>query len=210
MKTRKALEEALYAGDKTRVREIVLDELGKRAGHREALEIVTLAISGEEKIYDPDDGSVRVLEKESWSAAYVDELRAALKRNFSLKGLKLYMDVTTELATNPVARRNGEEIDRLTIVEVDEDNEIIDDKPDNTSVAPLGQDTEAKKESAVSNQKTSLSLTQLVGYVMIIAGVIASIVGLCIPLRLLLGIGIVVILGGSALGYVAIASKVKN
>lgn len=204
MKTQKALEDALKAGDKIRVREIVLEELGKRAGHRDALEIVTFAISGDENIYDPDDGSVRVLEKEFWSAAYVDELRSTLGRNFSLKGLKLYMDVTTELANNPDARRNGEEIDRLAIVEVNDNNDMPD------AVSTVMQEQENQAGQMVSEHKNSISATQMAGYILIIAGVIASIVGLCIPLRLLLGIGIVVILGGAALGYVAISSRIKN
>ncbi len=202
MKTKKNLEDAIKSGDKSRVREIILTQLEKHAGDREALEMVMMAVNSDAGIYDHDDGAFRVLERDSWSGAYADELKEALKRNFSLRGLRLYVDVTTELATNAEARRHGEEIDRLAIVEVNEkiedieDAQVLENKPSETRDVPIN--TETPKSGKTSQSK-------IIAYILMIAGAAAAIVGLCVSLKLLMGLGIIIILLGSAVGYLAIA-----
>lgn len=214
IRTRKQLEDALHNHDSGEVREIIIKLLQLKAQRRETLELVTIAISKGENLFEPDDGELRVLERENWSAGYCDELAEAVKMNFSLKKLQMYSEVAMELARNPEARKRGESIDEAARVMEMEIQDVT--TPDSTPVSSAARPSrltnsssnqEKTDESPVNNPKTERtkkSAVKIIGYVLILMGIAAAIVGICVPVKFLIGLGIGVIMLGSAVTYLGI------
>lgn len=189
--------EAVKAGRVDEVRAYIIDGLGRHADRTSTLEMVKYAVVNTPDIFDEDEEEFYSLPKDEWNAAYADTLRRELKTGFTRDRVMLYADVEMYLASHPEARQRVPVEAILSVSEVlDESDYVEEDRIAIESVEIIEKATEDTGEHP--------SVAKIIGYIILIAGLVVSIVGLCIPLNFLVGLGIGVIMIGSAVVYLAL------
>lgn len=133
----------------------------------------------------------------------IDSLREDLKVNFSLPKYRLYTEVQALMVENPnYFSDRQEEIDEL-VTYPDGTLAITEEVTDGKiTAASVSETPMSDAERHMSRRKPKASaVSRKFGYGVMAAGAAAAIVGLCVPVRLLIGLGIGVIMLGSAIVY---------
>lgn len=202
---KKKLKAAVEASDIPQVRSILIDIIEHGAGDTTTIEDVTEAISKTPGIFDADDGKFYASRPEEMTETLIESLREDLDRNFSLEKVRLFTEVESIKAGSPHYFRDREKnlasvadyaCDTLSIEEEVEDGRVtaahVSDTP-HECAADAGRNADGRKPAA-----------RIVGYAIMAAGAVAAIVGLCVPVKFLLGLGIGVFLLGTAITYMAL------
>ncbi len=200
------LKQAVKSGDIRQIRAIMIDSMTCCAGNTATLNQITEAIEKVPGLFDRDDGKFYAASARDMTETLIDSLREDLGSNFSLPKYRLYTEVQALRVSDPdyYAEREKEQKESvaypdgtLTITE-----EIVGGKVTAASVSetPL---PDAGHDTARRRHKRS-ALCRRIGYCVMTAGVVASIVGLCVPVRFLIGLGIGVIMLGTAIVYLSL------
>lgn len=226
----KKMERAVKARDREAVRALIVQGLRERPARPETLDMVTYAIEKVPDLFDEQSGTIVTVDREDWDVQYCESLAESLAGNFSRDRLKLYTDVCAALATDKAPRHVGKEagrekgwpavgeVERVVVedrygndrVEVIERVENL--TPPDTGVCAVSSgnavedlsDTADKIEDHRLNAPEHGKAAKTSGFMMMGAGAVTAVVGLCIGMNMPLGIGIALILVGSAVVYNAI------
>ena len=227
----KKMEQAVKARDREAVRTLIVQELRERPARPETLDMVTYAIEKVPDLFDEQSGTIVPVDCADRDEQCCESLAESLTENFSRDRLKLYTDVCAALATGDAPRHVGKDESRSkegypTVGEVEQ--VVVEDRygndrveviervenvtPPDTGVCAVSSgnavedlsDTADKIEDHRLNAPEHGKVAKTAGFVMMGVGAATAVVGLCISMSMLLGIGIALILVGSAVVYNAI------
>lgn len=227
----KKMEQAVKARDREAVRALIVQGLRERPGRPETLDMVTYAIEKVPDLFDEQSGTIVPVDRADWDEQYCESLAESLTDNFSRDRLKLYTDVCAALVTGDAPCHVGKDESRSkegypTVGEVEQ--VVVEDRygndrveviervenvtPPDTGVCAVSSEdavedlseTADKIEDHRLNAPEHGKAARTSGFVMMGAGAATAVVGLCISMSMLLGIGIALILVGSAVVYNAI------
>lgn len=216
-KAKKRIDEAAKYNDIGTIRELIIDVLTRRPADRESLDIVAYAMDKSPDLFDEDDMTVETLSKEEWTDGYARKVGDALKRNFSRRKLSMYAETMTELARNPKAHElaNEKESDgaryaaRMERQAAKEEAALQDslrkaEERDAREEEKLREGKARYESDAVLSERVARpsGVMKIIGYILMALGAATSIVGLCVPVRFMIGLGIGIILLGIALVYI--------
>lgn len=210
---KRKLQKAIENHDTILVRSLLLDMLKRKPGSIETLNSVRQAMAEMPDIFDEDNGKEYPSASENWTAGMCSTLADDLNGNFSREKLNLYAEacVDRHLDKKSVRTDKGDASDDMIIevVEVEETVEAEESlEPSFNALAETDKsiDTEEKADTVDSDSKDSKrSFGKMMAYILIACGIVASIVGVCIPVKFLIGLGIGVIMVGAAACYSALS-----
>lgn len=215
---KKKLQQAIEAGDVPSVRSILIEMVTAKGGSVSSLEDMAGAIAATKDLFVKDDDKVYASSAKELTATEIEALRDDVKQNFSVQKFKLLAEVREIERTHPSYFKNRvkevdmnvdyaedtltveEEIvaDRVVVAEVS-DKSNPSDSSDRSNPSDMS-------DSSVRSVKPGRSV-KICGYVIILLGLLTSIVGLSIPVRFMIGMGIGVMMLGAGIVYVAINQK---
>lgn len=223
----KKMEQAVKAGDSEAARALIVQELWEHPGRPATLDMVTYAMENMPDLFDEEVGTLVIEERENWDEEYRESLAGSLAGNFSRDRLKLFTEVSAALVTEKTPHAESvRDKGYPTVAEVEQ--VVVEDccgncrvevvervrnvaPPDNGVCAVTSGDTVlalAETAERIEDHRINApehgKAAKIAGYVMMGAGAVAAVVGLCVKLTMLLGIGIGLILVGSAVVYNAI------
>lgn len=213
---RKALQKAIDAHDITGIRMILIDMASKPAGGISSINDITETIIDVPDLFEKDDGREYAPSPREMTEDLITSLRDDLYENFSLEKFRLLTEVREIERTNPKYFKNRtrtvktEEFYPDGTLEITE--HIVGDDIVTAEVVEMEAAGEPEQESKASGTVAATAaryrqFSQLFGYVIILLGVAAAIVGICVPVYFLIGVGIGVMMLGSALVYVMLERK---
>ena len=176
---KKALQEAIDSADTARIRSLLTDMAADTRGNAAVVEDITAAVASVPGLFEPDDGKFYAVSAEMMTVPLTDALRQDLDSNFSLPKFRLFVETQAILHRDPkYYSRRMQESDAVG--------------------------STAESAEAVT---TGAGVFSKVAFVIMAVGVAAAVVGICVSLKFLLGIGIGVVMLGSALAYRAIVAR---
>lgn len=182
------LKEALELRDIPKIREILIEIVRTESGSALPLETITRVVETTPGLFDPDDGKTYSASPFEMSETLTEELERDIADNFSIDKFRLLTEVYAIKAEKP---------DYFANRELDKEKES----------APVEELTRADFEGTPEQAAKRMSVARAVGYVILALGCAAAIVGLCVPVKFLLGLGIGVFLLGTAVVYMNIARE---
>lgn len=183
----KTLMEAVKANNIAQIREALTDIIIKDSGKTVPLETVTEVIEMTPGLFDEDDGTTYAASPAEMTDEMTSRLQRDLKKNFSIDKFRLLTEVYALKAQNPKSYKNTGIVEDASVTE-EERARMVED-----AAAAFGADTPRKNASG-----------RKVGIAIMILGCAAAIVGLCVPVKFLLGLGIGIFMLGTALTYINI------
>lgn len=209
---KKTLQKAIEAQDIPKVREIITEALAQRPGNKDTLELVQFAVAKTPGLFVKDDGKTYPKKAEHWTDEVFSQLQCDLLDNFSSDKLKLFTDISTDRYLNPKTERTAPDArpggksaaesaavaEEIVIETPEEIIDVIETAPE--------PDPELRQILTDGNGKLPprRNLFRIIGYVFMCLGVICTIVGLCIPVTLMIGLGIAVFMIATVPVYLAI------
>ena len=169
----KAFKEALDANNLPRVRELLIETITNEADDTDHLETLKTVIETTPGLFDDDNGKFYAPTAADMTPALTMELIDDLKSNFSLEKFRLLTEVYA-------LRVDGYMPD-------DEVNPVKASEPSGSKTS--------------GGDKPKCSCGKVAGWVILILGLAGAIVGLCVPVKFLLGLGIGVFMLGLVLLY---------
>lgn len=197
------LKQAVKSGDIPQIRAILVDVITHKAGNVAALNEITETIENVPGLFDKDDGKFYASSARDMTETLIDSLREDLKGNFSLPKFRLYTEAQALTVENPnYFSDRQEEIDEL-VTYPDGTLAITEEVTDGRITAASVSETPlSDAERHMSRRKPKASaIGRKIGYGVMAAGAATSIVGLCVPVAFMVGLGIGVIMLGSAIAY---------
>lgn len=174
---------AAEAKDITKVRELLIELMSTHAGDTKVLMEISETISTVPGVFDEDDGKPYPAAHEITRNG-LRELADDLKKNFSLPKYRLFTEVHARIKRDPDFKIHKEE-----------------------NVATLRADgivSEQADTETTASPKAGSKVTRIVGYVLMILGVATAVVGICVPVGFMIGLGVGVIMLGLAITYMAL------
>lgn len=181
-----AFSEALAANDLPKVRNLLIETIRNESNQTAPIETVTEVLETTPGLFDEDNGKTYAPTAQEMTPALTAQLIEDLKSNFSLEKFKLLTEV--------YALRVGQ-----TPLEQSVEEALNEDSPA-TDEGKNEADDEAYRKPVGKGGR-------MLGAVFMILGVAAAIVGLCVPVKFLLGLGIGVFMLGTALLYTNLIKK---
>ncbi|MCM1369180.1 MAG: hypothetical protein NC204_02280 [Candidatus Amulumruptor caecigallinarius] len=173
------LIKAIEAGDRLLVKEILIDSTAGIPLKKETLEMISLTLSSMPEIFDEDDGVLYPANKRYWTETLTEKIREDLKDNFSRDKLSLIAEISEDITMRPDAERYE-------------------------YTEQLARTIEAAHEPY---KRRGMPASQILGYVLIALGAVAAIVGLCVSVSFMIGIGIGVFMIGTAVTYMSLRPR---
>lgn len=209
---RKALQKAIDAHDITGIRMILIDMASKPTGGISSINDITEAIIDVPDLFEKDDGREYAPSPREMTEDLITSLRDDLSENFSLEKFRLLTEVREIERTNPHYFKNRTRTVKTEEFYPDGTLEITEHIEGDDIVTAEVIEMEPIQESGASGTVAATAaryrqFSQLFGYVIILLGVAAAIVGICLPVYFLIGVGIGVMMLGSALVYVMLERK---
>lgn len=206
------LEEAVRSGNVAAVRVALVEAVQNRADKPATLHSMRYAISATPGLFEPDNGRIEILDRESWTNGYVRRMIKAINENFSSEKLSRLLEVCSIMKRRPQEFRRANRAEKKMeqamaaaepVEVVEEVASVVDDNGAVVlEIEELDTEFAGKMPGAAASHSARVSKAgRITGYVLIALGLVCLIVGLCIPMRLLLGIGIGAVLVGSAVAY---------
>lgn len=191
---KKILKDALKAHDLDKARTVLVEMMTKTPGNVTALEDIRESIEKTPDLFQVDDGKFYARSAEEMTETLIEELREDLATNFSLSKYRLYTEVQALKNSNPKYYKDRQEVcgpirDEVAVEAIEETG------PD------AGYDEMAEKEI---RQYRRTVIGRSIGLAVLILGLVASIVGICVPVRFMIGFGIGVLMLGATVMYTAI------
>lgn len=191
---KKILKDALKAHDLDKARTVLVEMMTKTPGNVTVLEDIRESIEKTPDLFQVDDGKFYARSAEEMTETLIEELRKDLTTNFSLPKYRLYTEVQALKNSNPKYYNGRQEVCGPIRYEIAV--EAIEE-----TVPALGDEECYAKEV---RRRHRISLGRGIGLAVIIAGLVASIVGICVPVRFMIGLGIGVLMLGATVVYTAI------
>lgn len=189
------LKEAVRARDIPRVRDLLIALIIRESGNINAIESITDVLESTPGIFEPDDGK-NYPTSDKMTPAQTKQLIEDLKSNFSVEKFSLLAEIY-ELrkpgSVNPSASEavsTSDEGERKPVSEAEREEMLADAK------AVYG-----------AGSKPKCNCGRVTGAVMMALGCAAAIVGICVPVNFLIGVGIGVFMLGSAWLYMNLPRK---
>ncbi len=213
---KRTLKAAMEAGDVARVRGILLDALRRKPGNKETLESVRMAMTSVEGIFDEAGEPLYTLPPEEWNESYARSLEAALVKNFTSERLGHYTEVVVALESrrhDPSAPADapspaGDSLDEEIEIRVARLTEIV--PPEEVVELTEREASDDAEDEEGREVRKGHSATKIFGYVLILLGAAAAIVGMCVPAHFIIGLGIGTLMIGSAIAYIGISSRSRG
>ena len=222
---KKKLEQAIKSADVAEVRNILLEMVSSKGGSVTMIEEMAHAIGSTENLFDKDDGKIYANSAKELTQTQIDALREDVKRNFSIPKFKLLAEVQEIERTHPSYFKERvkdvtEEIEyadgsSMTVEEHIVDDEMVNlEAADNDLRTPVNDSekviTETGKETSANigqeeDEPKKKSAGKLFGYILLLTGLAVSIVGLCVSVNFLLGLGIGIMMIGAGTVYVSLS-----
>lgn len=171
---------AMESGNQQEVRQVLVEAISR--GSADDIDIVTLAIRETPQLFDPDDGK-EYPAAEEMTPPHIAALREDLLGNFSIRKLQLLTDLYGLINADMEASFTSGATQSNQNFQASRSSQSSADSRDDKSYPDSSKPSAAK----------------ILGYVIMILGAAASIVGICIPVNFLIGVGIGVILLGSVI-----------
>lgn len=176
---KKSLQEAIDSADKARIRSLLTDMAADTRGNAAVVDDITAAVASVPGLFEPDDGKFYAVSAEMMTAPLIDSLRQDLDSNFSLPKFRLFVE------TQAILHRDPKFYSHLM--------------QESDATGLITESAEAATAGAGVFSKIAFAIMAV--------GVAVAVVGNCVSLKFLLGVGIGVIMLGSALAYRAIVSR---
>lgn len=193
MTMKKALQSAIDSADIILIRKTLVDMVSRNPGSASVIEDVTAAVASVPDLFEPDDGKAYPASPYDMTETLIESLSVDMSRNFSLPKFRLFVETQAVLHRNPkLYSRTAPENDAAT----SPGESALLSEPDSVTTA-AGHVRSGRKTGTLRR----------IAYVIMAAGVAAAVVGLCVSLKFLLGVGIGVVMLGSAIAYRAIMSR---
>lgn len=175
------LKAAVEANDLPKIRETLVKIIRSKSDKSVSIDSVTEVIQTTPGLFDKDNGKFYADKAENLTAKQLDEIADDLKSNFSLEKFRLLTEAYAILAESP---------------------DYYADKKQKATA----KETVAKSDCCKSGKKKSVSCGKVFGAIVMALGCAAAIVGLCVPVKFLLGLGIGIFMLGTAFVYINIRS----
>ena len=188
----KGLQKAVAGGDIVAVREILVEMVSGKTRSVERVEEITEVVGNMGGLFEPDDGKRYAAHASELTQCSVAELKEDVRANFSLPKFRLLSEVCELLRDAPAYYEGRGRTLRDTICSAAEQAEICSQV-----------DSEREEELAHPGGKAG----RIVGYVMIAIGFAASVTGVCLPVNFLTGVGIGVLMLGTAMVYASLPRR---
>lgn len=182
---RKQLKEALEANNIEKARGLLVEMMARNPGNVTVLEDIRETIEKTPGLFQADDGKRYAASADEMTETLIVALREDMAGNFSLQKYRLYAEVQARIKGDPAYYKGGTEVCAEVVDEVRRDG------------APDGQ-------ASGSHRRRGAAVGRAVGFVVMLIGAIAAIVGICIPIKFMIGLGIGVLMLGSTVVYTAI------
>lgn len=209
MERHKKIDALIDAEDVQGVRGIILDLIISKAGKTRTLDTVRYAMEKSPGLFEEDNGNIEIRGKETWTQPYVRDLYHALEENFSRKKLLSFVDAGSALALDPAAYKEASAAE-VARREAEADALVADSKDYEEKVmicdenVIIYEDYPADREE--SNLRKKGNPGNVFGIILMVLGVAAAVVALCVPhILFLLGIGIGVFMIGSSVVYLGMS-----
>lgn len=186
----KALKEAIEANNLPAIREALVNIIVNDAGKIIPVETVTEVLETTPGIFDVDNGKTYDEKDYQNPSQLIDELIKDLKSNFSPEKFGLLTEICVVQVSEGKKYQMPEDETSAVLVE-----ELQAAKP--------ASDAGSKKEEQEYG-KPKCNCGKIINIVIMALGCAAAIVGLCVPVKFLLGLGIGVFMLGTALLYMQI------
>lgn len=95
------LEEAVRSGNVAAVRVALVEAVQNRADKPATLHSMRYAISATPGLFEPDNGRIEILDRESWTNGYVRRMIKAINENFSSEKLSRLLEVCSIMKRRP-------------------------------------------------------------------------------------------------------------
>lgn len=184
----KALQKAIEANNLPAIREALVNIIINDSGKIVPIETVAEVLETTPGIFDTDNGKQYAPTAAQMTDTQIRELIHDLKSNFSPEKFGLLTEV--------FAIKSNEGVTFITVEETRVIEPVIDSEPaemKNNDEEDYGENTESTGKSG-----------KKIGAVIMAIGCAAAIVGLCVPVKFLLGLGIGVFMLGTAFVYMSI------
>lgn len=175
-----------------RIREILIEIVSGRNHDTEIIEDITEVVGNTEGLFEPDDGTANATAASELTLSSIETLRERIRENFSLQKFRVLAEVQEILRKDPDFYERRESGLRDTITLAAERAEIC-------------RQTDAEREENRTNP--GRRATRIFGYILILCGIAAAIVGVAVPVRLLLGVGIGTAMLGIAVTYASLPKR---
>lgn len=191
---KKILRDALEAGDMTKARTVLVEMMTKTPGNVTVLEDIRETIEKTPDLFQADDGKFYARSAEEMTETLIEELRKDLTTDFSLPKYRLYTEVQALKNSNPKYYKGRQEV-----CEPIRDEIVVE------AIEESGPESEYDEmaEKKIRHRHRSAAGRGF-GLAVIVLGLVASIVGICVPVRFLIGLGIGVLMLGATVAYTAI------
>lgn len=173
------IQKAVEANDIPKIRLLLIELMATRAGKTDVLMEISETISSVPGLFEKDNGKTYPSASDITPEG-LEKLRLDLADNFSLPKYRLFTETNARMQRDP-------------------NFELQPETPPEETLEGLLTEPEKTKETKPRNKPL-----QLVGFILIILGAVTSIVGLCVPVRFMIGLGIGVILLGAATAYASL------
>lgn len=184
----------MQIGDRRQVRKLLIEAISR--GGSADIEVITYAIESTPDLFDRDDGKVYP-EASEMTPPHVAALREDLKENFSIPKLQLLTDLYGLINADMEPTAPGTRAPRASETSADE----------SADSSALSESEHRDMEDYGPREPHSGSKAgRVVGYLLILLGVAAVVVGVSVPVNFLIGVGIGVIMLGAAVVYMSIKS----
>ena len=209
---KRALNEAIKAGDVVKARSLLLDALRRSPGNKETIINIRTVMLELPDLFDKEEDVLFTLPAEDWNDAYSRTLERQLMTHFTSDRFSHFTEVVVELerrrqageATDAAPARSEEYAD----VEVDvrpagfTELVAVEEVVDLSETISRNADKPQKPANAKNERNKIVSIA---GYVLMALGAAAAITGMFVPAHFIIGIGIGVFMLGTAVCYMAIS-----
>lgn len=209
MERHKKIDALIEAEDVQGVRGIILDLIISKAGKTRTLDTVRYAMEKSPGLFEEDNGNIEIRGKETWTQPYVRDLYHALEENFSRKKLLSFVDAGSALALDPAAYKEASAAEAARR-EAETDALFADSKDSDENVIICDENVIIYEDYPAGREEANLSKKgnpgNVFGIILMVLGVAAAVVALCVPhILFLLGIGIGVFMIGSSVVYLGMS-----
>lgn len=174
------IRKAVESQDTASLRALLIESISVHAGRPETLIEISEIISTVPALFDTDDGK-SYPSADEMTPRSLDALGEDLKINFSLPKYRLFTEVCARIARDP----------DFSLRESSREEEVINGAGASNADNPYASQSRGKS-------------LRILGFILMAAGLATSIVGLCVPVRFMIGLGIGVIMLGSAVAYTTV------
>lgn len=197
----KTLKQAVEANNIPAIREALVDIIVKDSGKTVPIQTVTKVLETTPGLFDVDNGKKYADSAADMNESLIQSLINDLKSNFSLEKFSLLTEVYAIKAENPdfFDKKGNSDSDVPDEIDIVIEERIVTDIP---------VDKEEKNTQSVEDDPYEGYVKPVdkggrkLGAIIMALGFAAAIVGLCVPVRFLIGLGIGVFMLGTALYYV--------